>query len=201
MSIVLCPLCACGCIPVDIPCLQRYTQIADLSTARHAALFDLTNAFIARQLLGEYCFNLLCAAVKTAAEEASAAKEADKWQDYLAEPWKGIVQNQYFIRAYSLALLAQYDLSGNSVSQLTLDGRMAHKRPLQEGGKENVFLRESQYMATQNGYQLNLAIVQARTYLIAPLYNCGQLNCYNQCGNASLLGCGDGGGKYWHDHS
>jgi len=198
MSIVLCPLCACGCIPVDIPCLQRYTQIADLSTARHARLFDLTNAFIARQLLGEYCFDKLCEAVKTAAAAASDAKEADKWQDYLPEPWKSMVQSQYFIRAYSLALLAQYDISGDSVSQLTMDGRMTHKRPLQEGGKENVFLREAQYLATQNGYQLNLAIVQARTHLVAPLYNCGQLDCYNYNCNAPLLGCGDGGGKFWH---
>lgn len=198
MSIVLCSECACGCIPVDLPCLRRYTRIANLSFENHARLFDLTNAFIARQLLGEYCFNELCSAVKQAAAEASEAKEADKWQDYLSSTWKSIVQSHYFVRAYYLALLAQYDMSGDSVTQLTADGRVSHKRPIQEGGKENVFLREAQYMATVNGHNLNHAIVQARTWLVAPLYKAGSLNCYNYCGNASLLGCADGGGKFWH---
>lgn len=198
MSIVLCPDCECGCVPVDIDCIRKNTRIKDLTLASYPRVFDLTNAFIARNLLGEACFNLLCSAVKAAAETASDEGEANNWQAYLPEPWKSIVKNPYFIRSYYLAVLAWYDMSGDSVTQLTGDGRVSHKRPLQEGGKENVFLREAQYMATVNGHQLNLAIMKARTYLIMPLYNAGKLQCYNYCGNANLLGCGDGGGKFWH---
>jgi len=166
---------------------------------RHARLFDLTNSFIARQLLGEVCFNLLCKAVKEAAEEASEEGLGESWQTYIAEPWKTLVKNKHFIRAYYLALLAYYDMSGDSFSMLTADGRVTHKRPLQEGGKENVFLKEAQYIAIQSSYQLNLAITKTRTWILSPLYRVGKLNCYNNCFNANLLGCSDKSGKFWHE--
>lgn len=198
MSIVLCPDCECGCVPVDISCIRKNTRIKDLTLASHPRLFDLSNAFIARQVLGETCMNMMCHAIKIAANAASDAEEADKWQEYLSEPWKTITKSQYFIRAYYLAVLAYYDMSGDSVSQLTADGRVTHKRPLQEGGKENVFLKEAVYMATVNGYQLNLAVMNVRSRLLYPFYTAGKLPCYNDCGNAALLGCGDQGGKFWH---
>lgn len=202
MSIIICPQCACGCIPVSIPCLQRYTNISGLSVNTHARLFDLTNAFIARQLLGEFCFNQLCDAIKTAAAAASEDKQADKWQDYLPAIWKQMVQSDYFIRVYYLALLANYDLMGDSVTQLSADGRVTHKRSVQEGGKENVYLREAQYLATRYANELSLAVVRARGLLLAPLYAGGHLPCYDHCGNAPLLAnCHNTGnsGKFWHE--
>ena len=178
--------------------LRKNTRIKDLTLASHARLFDLTNDFIARQVLGDACLSLMCKAIKTAATAASDAEEAENWQNYLPEPWKSITKSQYFIRAYYLAVLAYYDMSGDSVTQLTADGRVTHKRPIQEGGKENVFLREAVYMATVNGYQLNMAVMKKKNHFLLPLYNAGKIPCYDYCGNSALLGCGDGGGKFWH---
>ena len=202
MSIVLCPQCACGCVPVEIPCLQRYTAIHNLNVNTHARLLDLTNSFIARNLLGELCFNQLCEAIKKAVADASDDKQADKWQNYLPAIWKSIVQSQYFIRTYYLALLANYDMYGDSISQLTADGRVTHKRPIQEGGKENVYLREAQYMAARHGQELNFAIINARSYLVYPLYKQNRLPCYGACSTAAhLINCEGNntvGGKFWH---
>lgn len=197
MSIVVCQTCACGCIPVDLPCLRQHTRITDLSFQNHAHLFDKVNAFVARTVLGEVCFNLLCQAVVNASDAASEANNAADWKSYMAEPWKTIVSNHHFIRLYYLALLAEYDLSGMSATQLTTDGRTRHNRPLQEGGKENVTMREAQYMAHHNGVQLNHAVVNFRSWVLRPLYSAGRIDCYSYCGNANLL-CGEDGGKFWH---
>lgn len=190
--ITACPTCSCSCWLADASCILANSELtaATLIKAHHV---NKANDDVA-DLIGEACFEELCAALTAAIEAASEANEgvppAEQVTAFslLAAKWQAVLGNRHFKAFYSHRV-AYHWFEGSSITELKAAGLITTSNTDEEfkngfrHAEEAQRKRLSTVEATSAGDSRNRFL----TYFWTPnanAYTCAPSSCETSCGDA-----------------
>ncbi len=112
---------------VSLECIIAFSELTRTAQVRTNDINNTNNDV--GDLIGEYCFEQLCAALSSALDEANAANENGGTatpMDFLAEKWKAIITNRHFKTWYANRV-AYHWFEGSSITSIAKAGLITQR--------------------------------------------------------------------------
>lgn len=168
-----CKNCGCGCVPVSAECIVKYSEIPNFSLVMPQ---HLENAVLdIDDLIGIRCAESLCAALKTAVEEANAG--GGKPEDYLSDKWKQVVENRHF-KHWFANRVAFHWFEGSSITQLSEAGLVTASNS--DSGYKNNFTQAEESQRKRLSDNAAERASNSRTKFLEGFWFCNTCN-YEDC--------------------
>lgn len=167
---MICVSCGCGCRILPNQCLiDANSRVKSFKAYEKPEIANDVNTFILigkanDGLLGQNCFDALCAAIKEAQNEADDYREANpnyeqndplaEFWNYLPTIWYNLLKNYHFVNMYAAYMVYYYYKLGFADAETLLDGDVQHNRSSnvnQNDGTKNITLTDAEKKASVAG--------------------------------------------------